>query len=166
MTYTAAHWQCQILNPLMEARNRTSVLMDPSWVHYLRTVTGTPVHNTFNVTTKICFDTGLLNLYGLGYIRVGGTCGVTGVLSVSFPSAFLLCQGSQPASHQLPLVGEICPTNPCRLGPLTSGPRPYCLPVTPGKTGDWRLGSLMRTGYVQLPQLPLPTPPLHLSSCC
>ena len=26
--------QCQILNPLSEARNRTRILMDTSWVHY------------------------------------------------------------------------------------------------------------------------------------
>ena len=27
-------WQCQIPNPLSEARNQTRVLMDTSWVHY------------------------------------------------------------------------------------------------------------------------------------
>ena len=27
-------WQCLILNPLMEAKNRTFILMDTSWVHY------------------------------------------------------------------------------------------------------------------------------------
>ena len=26
-------WQCQILNPLREARDRTPILMDTSWVH-------------------------------------------------------------------------------------------------------------------------------------
>ena len=27
-------WQCQILNSLREARDRTHVLMDTSWIHY------------------------------------------------------------------------------------------------------------------------------------
>ena len=27
-------WQCQILNPLSRARDRTHILLDISWVHY------------------------------------------------------------------------------------------------------------------------------------
>ena len=27
-------WQCQILNPLNEARDQTCIPMDTSWVHY------------------------------------------------------------------------------------------------------------------------------------
>ena len=34
--------QCQILNPLSEARDRTSVLMDTSWIRYCCTTVGTP----------------------------------------------------------------------------------------------------------------------------
>ena len=35
-------WQCQILNPLSEARDQTCVFMDTSWVHYCWATTGTP----------------------------------------------------------------------------------------------------------------------------
>ena len=34
--------QCQILNPLSEARDRTRNLMVPSWIHFHRTTMGTP----------------------------------------------------------------------------------------------------------------------------
>ena len=32
VTYTTAHGQCQFLNPLSEARDRTRILMDASWI--------------------------------------------------------------------------------------------------------------------------------------
>ena len=35
-------WEHQILNPLIEARNRTPILMDTSWVLYCLATTGTP----------------------------------------------------------------------------------------------------------------------------
>ena len=35
-------WQCQILNPMSEARDRTCILMDTNWVHYHWATTGTP----------------------------------------------------------------------------------------------------------------------------
>ena len=28
-------WQCQILKPLSKARDRTCILMDTSWIHFL-----------------------------------------------------------------------------------------------------------------------------------
>ena len=34
--------QCQILNPLSEARDQTSNLMVPSWIRFCCTMTGTP----------------------------------------------------------------------------------------------------------------------------
>ena len=41
--YTTAQGnQCQILNPLMEARDRTHILMYPSWVRYHWATVGTP----------------------------------------------------------------------------------------------------------------------------
>jgi len=50
VTYTAAQgnalhhsaWQCQILNPLSEARDQTHVLMDTSQVSYYCAAMGTP----------------------------------------------------------------------------------------------------------------------------
>ena len=35
-------WQCQILNPMGEARDRTCNLMVPSWIHFCCTTMGTP----------------------------------------------------------------------------------------------------------------------------
>ena len=35
-------WQCRILNPLREARDRTHNLMDPSQIHFCYATTGTP----------------------------------------------------------------------------------------------------------------------------
>ena len=35
-------WQHQILDPLIEARDQTHVLMDTRWVHYCWATTGTP----------------------------------------------------------------------------------------------------------------------------
>ena len=35
-------WQCWILKPLSQARDRTCILMDTSWVCYLWAMTGTP----------------------------------------------------------------------------------------------------------------------------
>ena len=40
-------WQCRILNPLSEARDRTHVLMDTSQVHYGCTTVGTPLSLSF-----------------------------------------------------------------------------------------------------------------------
>ena len=36
-------WQCQILNPLSEARDRTRNLMVPSWIHFRCAMTATPI---------------------------------------------------------------------------------------------------------------------------
>ena len=41
-TYTTAHRQHQILNPLSKARNQTWVFMDTNWVRCHCTMTGTP----------------------------------------------------------------------------------------------------------------------------
>ena len=38
-------WQCQILNPPREARDRTHVLMDTSGIRFCCTTTGTPVRS-------------------------------------------------------------------------------------------------------------------------
>ena len=35
-------WQCRLLNPLREARDRTHILMDTSQAHYRRATVGTP----------------------------------------------------------------------------------------------------------------------------
>ena len=36
-------WQCQILNPLIEARDQTHNLVVPSQIHFRYTTTGTPL---------------------------------------------------------------------------------------------------------------------------
>ena len=38
-------WQCQICNPLSEARNRTCILVGTSWVCFQWATTGTPERN-------------------------------------------------------------------------------------------------------------------------
>ena len=35
-------WQCQILNPLIEARDGTHILKDASWIYFHCATTGTP----------------------------------------------------------------------------------------------------------------------------
>ena len=40
-------WQLQILNPMSEARDRTCVLMDNSWVCYHWATTGIPLSYLF-----------------------------------------------------------------------------------------------------------------------
>ena len=42
-------WQCQILNPLSEARDQSHVLMDTSQVHYCWATMGTPVSSFWSV---------------------------------------------------------------------------------------------------------------------
>ena len=41
-------WQCQILNPLREARDRTGNLMAPSQIRFHCAKMGTPIHFQFN----------------------------------------------------------------------------------------------------------------------
>ena len=40
-------WQCWILNPLSKAKDRTWNLMVPSWIHFHRAMTGTPIFILF-----------------------------------------------------------------------------------------------------------------------
>ena len=40
--YTIAQWQCQVLDPLSEARDQACVFMDTIWVHFHCTTMGTP----------------------------------------------------------------------------------------------------------------------------
>ena len=40
-THTYSSWQCRILNPLSEARDRTCIIMDTSWVRHCWATTGT-----------------------------------------------------------------------------------------------------------------------------
>ena len=44
--------QCQILNPLREARDQTHVLMDTRWVHYCWATIGTPCDVSLGISFK------------------------------------------------------------------------------------------------------------------
>ena len=46
-------WQCRMLNPLREARGRTRILMDATWVHYYWATVGIPG----NPINSVCFAT-------------------------------------------------------------------------------------------------------------
>ena len=46
-------WQHWILDPLSDARDRTSVLMDTSWIHFLCATMGTPPQQFLNVKHNI-----------------------------------------------------------------------------------------------------------------
>ena len=46
--------QCRILNPLIEARDRTCVLMDPSQIHFHCAMMGTPECEFFENRARVC----------------------------------------------------------------------------------------------------------------
>ena len=45
-------WQRWVFNPLNEARDQTSILMDTSWICFHCTTTGTPTSIDFNPIAK------------------------------------------------------------------------------------------------------------------
>ena len=49
-------WQCQILNPLSEARDRTCNLMVPSQIHFCCATTGTPRFVSYNYRPSLVVD--------------------------------------------------------------------------------------------------------------
>ena len=48
--------QCQILNPVSEARHQTHMLMDTSWVCYHSATTGTPEEPKLLTTVQYCLS--------------------------------------------------------------------------------------------------------------
>ena len=48
-------WQSQILNPLSEARDETSNLIVPSWIHFHCAMMGTPVLGDLVLNPHFCF---------------------------------------------------------------------------------------------------------------
>ena len=50
-------WQCQILNPLSETRDRTCILMETSWIHFHCTTMGTPSIHYLMFKKKIHYHT-------------------------------------------------------------------------------------------------------------
>ena len=51
-------WQCWILNPLSQARDRTQILMDPIQVCYCWATTGTPAYFRLGVQERWCWSWG------------------------------------------------------------------------------------------------------------
>ena len=46
-------WQCQILNPLIEARDQICNLMVPSWIRFQCAITGTPSRFQIRITHPV-----------------------------------------------------------------------------------------------------------------
>ena len=81
--------QCRILNPLIEAKDQTCVLMDTGWVHYCRATTGTP-HNPILQWTGVPLWCSGLRIWQ-HHCSSSGCCCSTGLIPGLGTSACLRC---------------------------------------------------------------------------
>ena len=62
-------WQCGILNPLREARDRTHSLVVHGWIRFCYSITGTPLVSYFKAES-FAFHTGKFHLFGHSVTKV------------------------------------------------------------------------------------------------
>ena len=107
-------WQCQILNPLSEARDWTGVLMDPSQIHFCWATMGTPQALVFQRNEESPSDE--QEHFRMSHDCPASTRNLSVILKVERPESSYVC------------TQTLCPSLPPFLFPSCLPPSLFFLP--------------------------------------